>query len=178
MQLLSRAFWWTPSESQEKLRPLLPKGNVSWARSSRLLKPLPRHFPRVWIRRLKENPKPLTKAQQRKFRENVALLLQQPELSALFHSIIRSAVKTFRYITLVWLPFGRNMWCIQYPDYMNLYVRVFVCSPTNECSSSILLYCAAMYAIGPVLEADLPLLPSGEWFSSSVMITLRLAPSK
>ena len=76
------------SESQEKLQPFLPKSNVSWARSSRLLKPQPRHFLRVWIRRLKENPKPLTKAQQRKFGENVALLLQQPELSALFHSII------------------------------------------------------------------------------------------
>ena len=76
------------SESQEKLRPFLPKSNVSWARSRRLLKPLPHHFLRVWIRRLKENLKQLTKAQQRKFRENVALLLQQPELSALFHNII------------------------------------------------------------------------------------------
>ena len=49
------------SESQEKLRPFLPKSNVSWARSSRLLKPQPRHFLRVWIHRLKENPKPSPK---------------------------------------------------------------------------------------------------------------------
>ena len=41
------------SESQEKLRPFPPKSNVSWARSSRLLKPLTRHFSESFARMLR-----------------------------------------------------------------------------------------------------------------------------
>ena len=76
------------SESQERLRPYLPKSNVAWARSCRLLKPST-HFLRVWLHRLGENHRPLSKSQLQRFRENVAQIMTQPEKSDLMYRIIR-----------------------------------------------------------------------------------------
>ena len=72
-------------EAQESLAPYLPQSNVAWARSSRLLKPLPRHFITLWLRNLLKKPKPLSKAQERKYQENLALF--QPEQHELMHDI-------------------------------------------------------------------------------------------
>ena len=60
-------------EYQERLQPFLPKSHVAWARSSRLLKPLPVHFRKSWLRRLIQSPKPLSKAQLKRLHRSVAL---------------------------------------------------------------------------------------------------------
>ena len=74
-------------DAQESLVPYLPQSNVAWARSSRLLKPLPRHFITLWLRNLLKKPKPLSKAQERKHQENLALF--QPEQHDLMHDMTR-----------------------------------------------------------------------------------------
>ena len=75
------------SESQARLRPYLPRSNVAWARSSRLLmKPLPEHFIRVWYRHLATNAKQLSKFQMRKLCKNITLL--KPEQSNLMYHLI------------------------------------------------------------------------------------------
>ena len=61
------------SEDQERLQSFLPKSHVAWARSSRLLKPLPVHFQKSWLRRLIQSPKSLSSAQLRRLHSNVAL---------------------------------------------------------------------------------------------------------
>ena len=76
------------NDSQERLRPYLPKSNVAWGCSSTLWKPSS-HFLRVWLHRLGKNHRPLSKSQLQRFRENVARIMTQPEKSDLTYRIIR-----------------------------------------------------------------------------------------
>ena len=53
------------------LRSYLPKSNVSWARSSRLVSCMPRQFSDIWLRHLLINAKPLTRRQSSRLNENL-----------------------------------------------------------------------------------------------------------
>ena len=73
-------------ESQEKLRPYLPKSHAAWARSSRIMKPLSNFFITSWLDHLMINAKQLSTSQWKRFHTNVALF--QTEQSNLMRDMI------------------------------------------------------------------------------------------
>lgn len=72
---------------REKLIPFLPESNVSWARSSQLMNPVPNEFVVAWYRHLMRNPKQLSRPQANRFSRNVARL--EPLQADLMYRLIR-----------------------------------------------------------------------------------------
>ena len=75
MPSLRRAFS-QKKEARDKVAPFLPKSNVAWARSSRLLQPAPMQFVDSWLRNLRRRcpSKDLSKTQKKRFYDSFKLL--------------------------------------------------------------------------------------------------------
>ena len=63
-------------EARDKIAPFLPKSNVAWARSARLLHPAPMQFVDSWLRNLRRRcpSKDLSKTQKKRFYDSLKLL--------------------------------------------------------------------------------------------------------
>ena len=69
-----------------KLRSYLPRSNVSWLRFSRIMKPLPQHFPLLYVLRLMESTRMVSSSQLSTLRTN--LLILSPSDTSLMVSLI------------------------------------------------------------------------------------------
>eukprot|EP00117_Sycon_ciliatum_P012949 scpid88804/ scgid13810/ len=76
----------------QKLRVYLPKSNVAWARSSKLMNCMPEQFAKAWLQQLMTGTRALSKAQAVRLRENLSKF--KPEQVELMQRLIRCYDRT------------------------------------------------------------------------------------